>query len=246
MTPMPELADYLRQGKVRELITRSFTWSIHDRLPLFQTLLDVCVFTRDIYRSLPPDKENVPPWLSPQLQGLCYSNGSVVEPFVHCRSELPSRIFAMNGWSQLLGTLPHQSPHLLGCYENRYPYLDKDLVEFLLQVPRRQLVEPGRRRVMMRRALKNCVPEQILERKRKAFISRSPLLRLRNAKNKIHDLFAASCLGEQGLVDPRVFLQAFDNELAGDLKWISHLNRTITAELWLQSITMSGRCFQLV
>jgi asparagine synthase (glutamine-hydrolysing) len=61
-------------------------------------------------------------------------------------------------------------------YEKRYPYLDRDLLEFLFAIPREQLVRPGERRSLMRRALAEIVPAEILNRKRKAFVSRAPML----------------------------------------------------------------------
>jgi len=46
-------------------------------------------------------------------------------------------------------------------------------------VPRDQLVRPGQRRSLMRRALNGIVPDQLLNRKRKAFVVRSPLATIR-------------------------------------------------------------------
>jgi asparagine synthetase B (glutamine-hydrolysing) len=37
--------------------------------------------------------------------------------------------------------------------EVRYPYLDQDLIEFILSVPASQLLRPGERRSLMRRSL---------------------------------------------------------------------------------------------
>src|SRR5262252_5471926 len=61
-------------------------------------------------------------------------------------------------------------------HEVRYPYLDRDLLEFLYAVPRQQLVRPKERRSLMRRALKGIVPDEVLNRRRKAFVIRSPII----------------------------------------------------------------------
>ena len=60
-------------------------------------------------------------------------------------------------------------------YEKRYPYLDRDLVEFLFAVPRSNF------NVRVSDDLScpctgSIVPDQFLKRKRKAFIARQPLL----------------------------------------------------------------------
>src|SRR5207237_5218923 len=61
-------------------------------------------------------------------------------------------------------------------YERRYPFLDRDLLEFLFAIPREQLVRPHQRRSLMRRALAGIVPEEILNRKTKGFVSRRPMV----------------------------------------------------------------------
>ena len=55
-------------------------------------------------------------------------------------------------------------------FEKRYPCLDRSLLEFIFAIPREQLVRPTQRRSLMRRALVGIVPEEILNRKAKAFL----------------------------------------------------------------------------
>jgi hypothetical protein len=88
----------------------------------------------------------------------------------------------------------------------------------------------------MRRALREIVPEIILERKRKAYISHGPLAQLRGSHQKIEALFSAPLSSKWGLIDQRKFLTAFRLELAGELKWVGHLTKTIGVELWLRSL----------
>ena len=57
-------------------------------------------------------------------------------------------------------------------HEWRYPFLDRDLVTFCSSIPREQMVRPHQRRSLMRRALAGLVPREILDRKRKAYVSR--------------------------------------------------------------------------
>ncbi len=85
----------------------------------------------------------------------------------------------------------------------------------------------------MRRALKGIVPEMVLERKRKAFISRGPLANLRNARIEIENLFSGSLLAEEHLIDRDIFLEEFHQEDDGRKQWTGHLTRTISIELWL-------------
>jgi len=51
----------------------------------------------------------------------------------------------------------------------RYSFLDRDLLEFLFNMPRDQLVRPNQRRSLFRRAMRGIVPDLVLDRPRKAF-----------------------------------------------------------------------------
>src|SRR6266849_3311181 len=82
------------------------------------------------------------------------------------------REFARNvvGLARQIGTVV---PPLLGCQEPRYPSLDRDLIEFLIAIPADQLLRPGERRSLMRRALANLLPPEVLSRATKATTSRA-------------------------------------------------------------------------
>jgi asparagine synthase (glutamine-hydrolysing) len=88
----------------------------------------------------------------------------------------------------------------------------------------------------MRRALRTVVPTTILERKRKAYISRGPLANLRAARQDIEGLFSDSVAAGYGLLDRDQFIEAFQAELAGEPKWIAHLTCAIKVELWLRNL----------
>jgi asparagine synthase (glutamine-hydrolysing) len=235
-TPMPELANYLIKGKVYTLMSRAFDWSLASRQPLLHMLRDTVSFTYRLYGPPEPEGDAIPPWLSPELRQSCmyFPIRDAARKALDFTS--PSSLFNAQAWWSVLDTLPHLQPHLLGCYEYRYPYLDRDLVEFLHRIPRTQLVQPRRRRFLMRRALREIVPEIILERKRKAYISHGPLAQLRGSHQKIEALFSAPLSSKWGLIDQRKFLTAFRLELAGELKWVGHLTKTIGVELWLRSL----------
>src|SRR5208282_4415466 len=57
----------------------------------------------------------------------------------------------------------------------RYPYYDRDLLEFMYAIPREQIVRVGQRRSLMKRALVGIVPDEVLNRKkREAVAQESP------------------------------------------------------------------------
>ena len=98
--------------------------------------------------------------------------------------------------------MPHLFPSLLSRLEYRYPLLDRDLVGFLFSIPREQLFRPGRKRSLMRRALVSIMPPVVLERRRKAYQLRMPLLTMQHASARLHSLFVDSELARTDLIKP--------------------------------------------
>jgi asparagine synthase (glutamine-hydrolysing) len=116
-------------------------------------------------------------------------------------------------------------------HEKRYPYLDRDLVEFCFAIPRDQLVRPGRRRFLQRNALRGIVPSEILERKRKSFVVRGPMTALVEASKRIESGKMITAL--LGIVDPDSLLQYLSRVRAGEEVAIVPLMRLLTIERWL-------------
>jgi len=150
----------------------------------------------------------------------------------------PTSITNGRTWWQILETLPHLTPSSGIRYEYRYPYLDRDLVEYLFQVPREQLTRPGARRSLMRRALKGVVPDEILQRRRKAYLIRGPLALIRHERKQIEALVANSLAAGFGFIDPAKFTTALDEITAGNSpQWWPSILRTIAIEIWLRRST---------
>jgi asparagine synthase (glutamine-hydrolysing) len=243
-TPMPELANYIRDGRILMLLSRAADWCMVTRQPLISMLGTAVNFTASLYR-VPRVDDAIPPWLNHDLHQICLGARFPQEGIRELLKARPSAINNSRVWWRILETLPHLAPSLLANYEYRYPYLDRDLVEYLHRVPREQLVQPGRRRLLMRRALRGIVPQELLERKRKAYRSRSSVAELRSAQRKIEAMFSLPLSAELGLIDQDRFLKAFRAELQGDMKWIGALTKTIGIELWLRSLKASNVSFRV-
>ena len=244
-TPLPELSTLLRNGNLLKLLSQTFDWCIVLRQPLWHMLSDLIRFTRGLYWTSDADRDLIPPWLinkpDETLPYRRYGRESI-GTLLRAQS---SAIACGQAWWNLVETLPHHPPHLTSPHEYRYPYLDRDLVDFLHRIPRDQLVRPGRRRYLMRRALSGIVPATVLERRRKSFISRGPITHLRQSQEKIRTLFAKPLTAELGLIDRHEFLKIFNSELSGEPKWVGHLIKTIELELWFRSLTSIGNGIRL-
>jgi len=240
-TPLPELAGYLVSGQLSQLLRRVIDWGIAARDPLTSLIGKTARYTLGLYcRSDHSDRVS-PFWITRPLRRHYIDRLSFSELTARLWSR-PEAIDNARTWSSLLGTLPHLAPSLLARYEYRYPYLDRDLVGFLFRIPREQLVRPGRRRCLMRRALRPIVPEEVLERRRKAYLIRGPLVSLQRARDKILALFTGSLTAELGFIDDGAFRLAFEAVARSeDTAWLHAALRTILFELWLRSRQMNER-----
>lgn len=232
-TALPELADLWAERRFATLLDRTIAWCLIDRTPIYPTLYRSARFAGRMRRPEPVDHRKLPPWLirTPEAETLGWNSGMVppgAPPSIYARSQ---------AWWHILESMPHLSPGLESTYEYRYPYLDRDLVEFLMRIPRNQLARPGERRSLMRRALRGIVPNEILDRPRKAFLLRSPLAALRRQLPKIEVMLRDARLADLGLIEPEEIRRAARQIERGEApSWWPALPRTALAELWLRSL----------
>jgi asparagine synthase (glutamine-hydrolysing) len=235
-TPLPELSDTLAAGNLVGFFRTAAQWCIKSRTPMLHMLWMVLQTTGALYFPSRSDRGVSPFWMSPRLNNLLRESPSYAPNSERSWGIRPSAIFAGRAWQSVLESLPSHNPEFFSHYEYRYPYLDKDLVDFLLRVPREQLVQPGRRRVMMRRALAGIVPQEILERKRKGFIARSPLAVLQNSGAAIQALFTDSLVAANGWVKSKELQQTIERITNGqDIELWPAFLRLAAIEIFLRS-----------
>ena len=125
-------------------------------------------------------------------------------------------------------------------FEKRYPFLDRDLLEFLFAIPRDQLVRPGERRSLMRRALKGVVPDEVLGRKRKAYVSGSPL-RIADAQYEQLSQAGSRMVSEMiEVINSAAFLEGLNDARHGRQVPAIPLLRTSALEEWLRALDAKG------
>lgn len=230
-TPTPELQDLLVGLEFRRFSRQLKAWAMVQRRPWFNLLRETLrefapirgARTRDIGVSFP--------WLLPEFRGKFWFPLSGYEPRISLTGIRPS-------FQQNRSTLEVLRRHV-ACtaaasptHEKRYPYLDRDLVEFCFAIPREQLVRPGRRRFLQRNALRGIVPSEILERKRKSFVVRGPMTALVEESKRIESRKMITAL--LGIVDPDSLLQYLSRVRAGEEVAIVPLMRLLTIERWLR------------
>jgi asparagine synthase (glutamine-hydrolysing) len=124
--------------------------------------------------------------------------------------------------------------------EKRYPYLDRDFLEFMYSIPREQLVRPGQRRSLMRRALVGIVPDELLHRRRKAFVARSSMAAFASGCARWTEMSQNMMSAALGVIDPTRFCEAVQKGRRGESIPVVVMHRTLAFEFWLRAIGAQG------
>lgn len=125
-------------------------------------------------------------------------------------------------------------------FEKRYPYLDRDFLEFICAVPPEQLVRPGQRRSLMRRALAGHVPQEVLFRRRKGHIARSPMVGISSNYSSISVLCRDMRSARIGFTDETATSALLLKVRQGLEVPIIPFMRTLALEWWLRNLESFG------
>lgn len=238
-TPVPELMDLIVMARFKHLAHELRCWALNKRRPWFQLLFEA---TRGFFS---PALAKVPkhmrpaPWLHPSLvrrrRAVLTGYPSRVKWF----GPLPSfqeNISTLKTLRRQLAcfTLPANPPH-----ERCYPYLDRELLEFLYAIPREQLVRPGQRRSLMRRSLVDIVPNELLSRKRKAYVVRAPLVGIATDWSNLARISQDMVSSSLGIIVADRFLEALQKARNGRETSMITLARTLAVERWLRDVDRS-------
>lgn len=238
--PMPELADLLTSVQIRALAGELKAWALSLRKPWIHLFRD----TLRLFAPRPQshfgvsDRDQSPCWVSAEFMK---RNRRALKGYgarVKIAGPKPSfqvNLDTLEGLRRQLAALTLPACPL---HEVRYPYLDRDLLEFLYAIPRQQLLRPRERRSLMRRALRGIVPDEVLNRRRKAFVIRSPILSIAQHLQRIDDAKELK-MSSLGLIDRTQLVGEMRRVLSGADIAVVPLLRAFTLEAWIA--TMTGR-----
>jgi len=225
----PELADLLRARNVRLFLRQLTSWALACKIPAFHLFADT------IHQFFPPRTFFIGtiPWLRFDF---ARRNADVLRGYDRRftvfgpRPSFQANLAALDSLRRQLasrGLSPGEK------VERRYVYLDRDLLEFLYAIPREQLLRPGQRRSLMRRALVGIVPDEILKRKRKAFIARAPVITIQQEWTYLQTLTENMVCARAGIVDAAAFRRSLRKASDGEDIPIVPALRTVLLEAWL-------------
>jgi asparagine synthase (glutamine-hydrolysing) len=124
--------------------------------------------------------------------------------------------------------------------EVRYPYFDRDLLEFIYATPQEQIVGVGQRRFLMKRSLAGIVPDELLNRKRKEFVPPGPKKDSSTEWPSTVEIGRHIAGGSVRIIDPDRFVEALQKARCNEDVPIGSLKRTLTLESWLRHLATQG------
>lgn len=235
--PTAQLADLIVRCKPLKLAQQLMAWSLIKRRPWIHLLWDAVV---DV---LPPPvgrhfvkQAEIEPWIDSKFARRTKLAIKLIDADEHFGLWLPTRRSCIGGVLLMANKLAKWPSPTLQVEENRYPYLDQSLIEFILSIPATQLLRPGERRSLVRRSLACLVPEDVLSRKTKQFGSRTPIVGLERNIDQIQRAFDSSLSSRLGFINSAGFLEKLHAARNGEQIHITRMMRTISLELWLRDL----------
>lgn len=235
-TPTPELEDLFITAQFRTLARQLKIWALNKRQPWFYLLFEAVRGFLPSEIAGTPESYRPALWLNRPFARKHRHALSGYRPRLKVFGPLPSfqeNLFALEVLRRQLActTLATDPP-----FEKRYPYLDRDLLEFLYAIPREQLVRPGQRRSLMRRALAGIVPTEILDRKSKAVVARGPTVTISAHWADLVCLTQEMATSSLGIVAAKDFADVLEHARRGRAVPIIPLFRTLAIETWLRDV----------
>jgi len=239
LDPRVVMADHLAHLRFAMVASQLVKWSLLMRVPVvhlcFQTLLQ---FLPLRIRALFTAQGKVEPWLNSEFARKYRLSARQLEDIEGFWLLRPGARDAAQTVATLARRMSYGSPPLV---DRRYPYLDRELLEFLTSIPLSQLLRPGQRRFLMRRALADLLPEEIRQRQTKTSAGRCYAISLGEHWERVESLFRSPLVAQLGYVDRDGVSAAFRAVKTGRIPiTILQLLKALSLELWLRDAQARG------
>lgn len=235
-TPTPELQDLIVQREFRQLAHMLKLWALAKRKPWIH--LSAEAIRGLLPSSLAPrsQKDRAPSWLMGTFSAGFEKFHRGFNPQIRILGPLPSFQENINALDTLRRQIASNELASGVPTETRYPFLDRSFLEFMFAIPREQVLRPGYRRSLMRRALAGIVPPEVLERRRKAYASRGPRVAISVEVNRVSGLAAGMEAARLGIVNEHLFRETIVAAKNSDEIPFIPLSRMLVLEAWLRNV----------
>jgi asparagine synthase (glutamine-hydrolysing) len=239
LDPRVQIADLIADLRFWAMAKQLVAWSLIIRRPWVQLLLQtVRLFLPTVIRARMTQSASVEPWINRRFarrHRLSIRRLGATEESQFWRPGLRDSFDTITALGQ---QMTFSRPSTL---EKRYPYLDQTLVEFLISIPSDQLLRPGKRRSLMRRALVDLLPGEIISRGTKAAAGRCHVLTLQKHWNQLERILEDPITTHLGYVERREFHKALAAAKNGQISpYFLRLLRVVSLEMWLRAAINRG------
>jgi asparagine synthase (glutamine-hydrolysing) len=235
LDPRVQLADLLRQLRFIELTKYLRVWSLLLRRPWLHLLRDACLLQLPAsIRAQYAPIAKLDPWINEtfarkqriSVRQLDVAEGSWFWP--------PTA----RDWFQTVMTLARQMSKARPIREEtRYPYLDQRLMEFLTSIPSEQILRPGHRRSLVRRALADLLPREILFRRKISAGGRQASLVYDKYWTQLEAILRSPLIVRLGYINQRALCASLLSVKHGNPPpQFLRLKRILSWELWLRDL----------
>ena len=238
-TPTPELQDLLARARFVTLARQLSAWATKmrkTRLPLLWEVVQGFFSARvDVPTSCVPLHGSNPA-------------SSVGITLAFCAYPIRVRLFGpLPSFQDQIDKLEANRRFVARCSlhsellrEIRYSYYDRDFLEFMYAIPREQIVRVGQRRSLMKRALVGTIPDELLNRRRKAFVPPEPKKDGSTEWPSLAEIGQHIVGSSVGIIDPDRFGEVLQKARRNQEVSLDGLKRTLTLESWLRHLTLQG------
>jgi asparagine synthase (glutamine-hydrolysing) len=239
--PRVHLADLIVQFKFVSLAKQLMAWSLVKRRPwiqlLWESAIDVLPASLGQYFV---QEAKVESWIRKDFAKRTRLALRQLDVDEHFGLWLPTRRSCIGGVLLMAYKLAKFPPPVSALEEARYPYLDQDLIEFILSIPASQLLRPGERRSLMRRSLAGIVPEEVMSRRTKQVSARGPVLVLEKHWDELQRIYQTPLSASLGYIHEAQLLKTICDARTGRIVPLVRLFWTISLEYWLRGLATRG------
>lgn len=229
------VADLAARGRLREAVRELSNWAVETRgsfwrLTRQHLLLPFLPYSLQVRFARP--WQQVPGWLERGFARRLGMAGRV--PMLRGMRARPGQRFAHHLAHEVrtLSTWAGRGLADSGL-EMRYPFLDRELVEFSLKLPVSLRIRPGAQKWVLREAMRGVLPEEVRTRRGKGGIDARILWSLHREGGLVSALLRDPILAQLGCVDPHALRAAVEHARRGHVDNLAFLLCTLSLEAWL-------------
>ncbi len=235
-----QMADLILTLQVRELARQLKAWSLLLRRPWIQLLLGSFVQLLPLSVRVRFTKQvNIGNWIGSGIARRHDLARRLLGEAEGTRFCLPS----VRDWVTTLAAVARRTAMegQQAGEEIRYPYLDRDLIEFITSIPQNQLLRAGERRSLIRRAFAGLLPSRVLARRTKAGAARCFILMVESQWTELERVLETPIAARLGYINAPEFLGELRLIKDGKMPPYSfRLIRGLCLEVWLRHAAEAG------